>query len=93
MTDLILCQHWHGEASNHPFLNDADLLVEFGAVLVPIPVVGLPFIPHLLDHISREIVLEVGSINAHKLALAGKVGLVVTLLHLALPGDKVNLPR
>jgi hypothetical protein len=65
--------------------------VELGAVL-PIPVSGLPFIAHLLDNISREIT-QAGSINAHELALAGKVGLAATLLHLAFPGDKVNLPR
>ena len=92
-TDLILCQHWSGEASDGPFIYDADLLVELGAVLVPIPVAGIPFIAHLLDHISCEITIKAGSINAHKLALVDKVRLVATLLHLATPGDKMNLPK
>jgi hypothetical protein len=70
-----------------------DLLVKLGAVLVPIPVSGLPFKAHLLDHSSCKITLKAGSINAHKLAISGKVGLAATLLHLALPGDKVNIPR
>ncbi len=67
--------------------------MKLGAVLVPIPVSGLLFIAHLLDHISLEIPLKAGGINAHKLALAGKIGLVAILLYLALPGDKMNLPR
>jgi len=92
-TDLVLHQHGSGEASNHPLVDDADLLVKLGAVLVPNQVSGLPFIAHLLDHISREIALEAGSINAHELALEGKIGLAATLLHLALLGDKVNFPR
>jgi hypothetical protein len=54
---------------------------------------GLPFIAHLLDHISHKIALKVGSINAHQLAFAGKIGLVATLLHFALLGDEMNLPR
>ena len=70
-----------------------DLLVELGAVLFLIPALGFLFVVHLLDNISHEVALEVGSINAHELALTGKVGLVATLLHLALPGDKVILPR
>jgi hypothetical protein len=54
---------------------------------------GLPFIAHLLDHISRKIALEVGSINTHKLALADKIGQAAILLHLALLGDKMGFPR
>jgi len=92
-TDLVLCRHGHGKASNHPLVDDADLLVKLGAVLVPIPVSGLPFIAHLLYHILREIALKAGSINAHELAHAGKIGLTATLLHLALLGDKMNFPR
>jgi hypothetical protein len=92
-TDLILSRHRCGEASDRPFINDADLLVKLGAVLVPVPVPGLPFIAHLLDHISREIALEAGSVDAHELAFAGKIRLSATLLYLALPGDKMNLPR
>ena len=79
-------------ASDHPLINDADLLVKLVTVLVPIPASGLPFIMHLLDDSLLEITLEVSSINAHKLALAGKIGLVATLLYFALPGDRVNLP-
>jgi hypothetical protein len=41
----------------------------------------------------HEIALEVGSIITHELALAGKIGLTATLLHLALLGDEVNFPR
>jgi len=67
--------------------------VKLGAVLVPIPVSGLPFIAHLLDHILREITLKAGGITAHELAFAGKIGLTATLLHLALLGDEVNFPR
>ncbi len=52
-----------------------------------------PKLPVLLDHISRKISLKAGSINTHKLALAGKIGLMTTLLYLALPGDGVNFPR
>jgi hypothetical protein len=48
---------------------------------------------HLLDHISHKIALKAGGINAHELALAGKVGLAATLLYLAFPGDKMILPR
>ena len=62
-------------------------------MLVPVPVPGLPFIAHLLDHISSKIALKAGGSNAHELALAGKVGLVAILLNLALPGDKMSLPR
>ena len=65
-----------------------QLLVELGAVLIPIPALGFP-----LDHISCKIALKPGSINAHKLPLAGKIGLASTLLHLALLGDKMNIPR
>jgi hypothetical protein len=68
-------------------------LVELGAVLVPVPVPGLPFVAHLLDPVSSEITLKAGSVNAHKLTLTGKIGLMATLLHLALPGDEVNFPR
>ena len=92
-TDLVLCQHWRGKASNRPLINDVDLVVKLGAVLVPIPLSGLPFIAHLLDHILREITLKAGGITAHELAFAGKIGLTATLLHLALLGDEMNLPR
>jgi hypothetical protein len=92
-TDLVLRQHRCGKASDRPFIDEADLLVKLGAVLVPTPVLGLPFIAHLLDHISHKIALETGSINTHELAFAGKIGLTAVLLHLALRGVKVDFPR
>ena len=66
--------------------------MELGAVLVPVPALGLPFNAHLLNKISCKIALKAGSINAHELALAGALGHAATLLHLALLGDKMNLP-
>jgi hypothetical protein len=66
--------------------------VKLGAVRVPVPVPGFPFIAHLLDHISREIALEAGSVNTHKLAFTGKIGLMTALLYLDLLGDEVNFP-
>jgi hypothetical protein len=72
-TDLVLRRHGRGETSNRPLVDHPDLLVELGAVLVPVPVPGLPFIPHLLDYISREIALKAGSVNTHELAFAGKI--------------------
>jgi hypothetical protein len=92
-TDLVLRRHGCGVTNNCPLIDDADMLMELGAVLVPVPVPGIPLITHLLDYISREIACEAGSINTHKLALACKIGLAATLLHLALPGDEMNLSR
>jgi len=86
-TDLVVRRHGRGETSNRPLVDDVDMLVELGAVLVPVLVLGLPFIPHFLDYVSCEIALKAGSVNAHELALAGKIGLAATLLHLALPGS------
>ncbi len=92
-TDLVFTQHRRGRVSNHPLIKYADLLVKLGALFVPVPALGLPFVMNLLDHISCKIALEAGSTNDHKLALACKIGLAAALLHLPLPGDKVNLPR
>jgi hypothetical protein len=42
---------------------------------------------------NHQIPLKAGSIDAHELAFASKIGLTTTLLYLSLPGDKVNVPR
>jgi hypothetical protein len=51
-TDLIFGGHRCGQPGDRPLVNQLNLLVKLGAVLVPVPAPGLPFIAHLLDNIS-----------------------------------------
>jgi len=67
--------------------------MELSAVLIPILASRLPFITHLLNHFTSQITLKSGSVDAHKLALTGKVCLMPALQSLVLLRDEMYLPR
>ena len=51
--DLVLVGHLCGLAVGGPLINHADLRVELGAVLVPIPTPQLSLVLHLPDYVMR----------------------------------------
>ena len=65
--------------------------MELSAILVPVPLTRLTLILHLGDDLAGQIALLAGSVDAHKLSLAGKVSLIATLESLALLGYKLPL--
>jgi hypothetical protein len=67
----------------------SDLTMERRAVLVPVPIPGLPFVLHLLDCLAGKVTLLAGCVNSDKLTLAGKESLSTTMVSGTFPGDKM----
>ena len=68
-------------------------MVKFLAVLVPAPILGLPFILHLLDCLTGQVAFLSRSINTNKWPLASKKCFETTVVFCTLLGDKMALTR
>ena len=65
--------------------------MKFLAVLVPVPIPGLPFVLNLLDCLVGQVTFLLYSINTDKFPLASKKRLVTTVVFCTLLGDKMTL--
>ena len=66
-------------------------MVKFFAVLVPVPILGLPFVLHLLDCLVGKVAFLSCDINTNESPLASKKCLATTVVFSTLLGDKVTL--
>ena len=64
--------------------------MELGTMLVPVPVTRLALVLHLGYDLLSHVSLLLGSVNTHKLPLAGNVCLPPALQALPFLGDKVT---
>ena len=65
--------------------------MKFFAVLVPVPIPGLPFVLHLLDCLVGQVTFLSHGINTNNLPLASKKHLVTTVVFHTLLADKMTL--
>lgn len=63
--------------------------MELDTMLVPVPVSRLALVLHLGHDLSSHVSLQAGSVNTHKLTLAGDVHLPPALQAFPLLGDKM----
>ena len=81
------------QTSSHSLINHLDLTVKFLTVLVPVPILGLPFVLHLVDCLAGKVAFLSSSVDADKLSLASKKCFATTVVLGTLLGDKMTLSR
>ena len=90
-SDKVLNGHVCSHSCNNSLVNNLDLLVELGTLLVLFPSPQFPFILQLSNDLTGPVGLLAGSVSACELAFADKVGFMPTLQPLALLGNEIAL--